>query len=386
MHKGISNDLFKQLEDISIKLDKSLNKINEQSLTIYELKLEIKKYEENSKKDKELIQKLIEENERLKNQNNKNSNNSSKPSSTNIATPKKKTGANLYNYRVKTNNSKGGQYNHKGYNLSKKDAEKLIEENKIEVREVTHIIKGDSKKEPLVKYRYELKIEPYIEKHIFNYEENAKEELPKEFYTDVTYGNSIKTLSVHLNSYNVIAYDRLSDFFCVISNNILNISNGTLVNFLKEFGKKSKNTITNLENNFLNGITGYTDETGTKFEKKKLYVRNYSNEENVVYKVHTNKGHNPIKDDGLLTRFCGGIMGDHDTTLYSYGSKNYECNIHLGRYLMELMENIPDTKWPFLMYDLIFKMNNTRKIAIEYGLTKFSDDKIEEYKKNMMKF
>ena len=73
-------------------------------------------------------------------------------------------------------------------------------------------------------------------------------------------------------------------------------------------------------------------------------------------------------------------MGDHDTTLYSYGSRNYECNIHLGRYLMELMENVPDIKWPFLMYDLIFRMNNTRKIAIEYGLTKFSEDKIEEYK------
>ena len=71
-------------------------------------------------------------------------------------------------------------------------------------------------------------------------------------------------------------------------------------------------------------------------------------------------------------------MGDYDTTLYSYGSRNYEYNIHLGRYLMELMENIPDTKWSFLMYDLIFRMNNTRK-AIEYGLTKFSDDKIEEY-------
>ena len=78
--------------------------------------------------------------------------------------------------------------------------------------------------------------------------------------------------------------------------------------------------------------------------------------------------------------FCGGIMGDHDTTLYSYGSKNYECNVHLGRYLMELMENIPDTKWPFLMYDLIFRMNNTRKFAKKYGLKQFSNDKIVEYK------
>ena len=47
---------------------------------------------------------------------------------------------------------------------------------------------------------------------------------------------------------------------------------------------------------------------------------------------------------------------------------------------MELMENIPDTKWPFLMYDLIFRMNNTRKIAKEYGLIGFSNDKIKEYK------
>ena len=109
MCKGITNDMFKQLEEISIKLDKSLNKINEQSLIIYELRLEIERYEEESKKYKELIKKLIEENEKLKNHNNKNSNNSSKPSSTNTVTPKKKTGANLYNYRVKTGNSKDGQ-------------------------------------------------------------------------------------------------------------------------------------------------------------------------------------------------------------------------------------------------------------------------------------
>ena len=113
----------------------------------------------------------------------------------------------------------------------------------------------------LVKYRYELEIKPYIERHVFKYEEN----LPKEFYTDVTYGSSIKVLSIHLGCYNVIAYNRLSDFFSVISNNVLNISNGTLVNFVKEFSKKSEATIANLENNFLNGTTGYTDETGTKF-------------------------------------------------------------------------------------------------------------------------
>ena len=155
----------------------------------------------------------------------------------------------------------GGQYNHQGNNLSKKDVKKLIEENKLEVKEIIHTINGNSKKEPLIKYRYELEIKLYVEKHIFKYDEESKEKLPKEFYTDVTYGNSIKSLSIHLGGSNVISYDRLSDFFSAITNNILNISNGTFVNFVKEFSLKSENTITNLENDFINGITGYTDET-----------------------------------------------------------------------------------------------------------------------------
>lgn len=235
--------LFDELEKLNKKLDKLIKENKEQSLTIYNLNLTIKDLNKQLNQLKELNQKLIEENEKLKNQNNKNSNNSSKPSSTNIVTPKKKTGANLYNYRVKTDKNIGGQYGHQGHNLDKKKIEKLIGEKKIEVRTITHTIKGDSKRQPLIKYRVELEIKPYVEKHIFKYSESSKMNLSKEFYTDVTYGNSIKTLSIHLGCYNVIAYDRLSDFFYVISNNILNISNGTLVNFVNEFGRKSKPTI-----------------------------------------------------------------------------------------------------------------------------------------------
>ena len=377
--RNYESGLYNEFEKLNQKLDKANNTISTMSLTIYNLQLEIKKYQEELKRINELNAKLIEENERLKNHNNKNSNNSSKPSSTNQVTPKKKTGANLYNYRIQTEKKVGGQVGHNPHNLNKKEIEKMIEENKLKVKTIYHKIKGNEKKAPLVKYRMELEVNTYVEKHIFEYDEKAKEILPKEFYTDVTYGTSIKSLAVHLSCYNVIAYDRLSNFFEVITNNILKISNGTLVNFVKEFGRKSEKTIEKIEESFLNGVIGYTDETGTKFNNKNIYIRNYSNEENVVYKVHRHKGHQPIKEDNILPRFCGGIMGDHDTTLYSYGSKNYECNIHLGRYLMELMENIPDTKWPFLMYEFMFRMNNTRKIAMAYGLNEFDKEKIKEY-------
>ena len=365
-------DMFKQLEEI-------LSKIEEQNLTIYNLNLEIEKLNKTIQEKDEKIEKLLEENERLKNKNNKNSSNSSKPSSTNITTPKKKTGANLYNYRVPTKRKVGGQFGHKGHNLSKKDVENLISKKKIEVREFTHIIKGTSNKDNTVKYKLGIEIKPYIEKHIFKYNEISKEKLPREFYTDVTYDNSIKSLTIELGAYNVISYDRLSDFFNVITNGIIKITNSSLVNILYEFSNKSISTLNLLEEDILNSKINYTDETVTKFNGKNMYVRNYSNENTVIYKAHKNKGHNPIKEDNILTKFCGGIMGDHDTTLYSYGTKNYECNIHLGRYLEELVQNIPDIVWPKKMKELLFRMNNTRKIAINYGIKGFDKDKIKEY-------
>ncbi len=379
--RNYETGLYKQLEDLNKKLDKMIIENKNQYLTIYELNTTVKSLQQTINKLEEQNKKLIEENEKLKNQNNKNSNNSSKPSSTNYTTPKKKTGANQYNYRVKSNQKIGGQFGHKGNNLSKKDIEKLIDENKAKVVNVYHTINGDEQKEDIIKYRIELQVTPVIEKHIFRHSKKSNNKLPKEFYTDVTYGNSIKSIAIHLDCYNVIAYDRLNDFFKVITNDVINISNGTLVNFLYEFGMKSERTLEVLETEFLNGTKGYTDETETKFNGKNIFIRNYSTEDMVIYKAHKNKGHKPVIEDNILPRFLGGIMGDHDTTLYSYGTKNYECNIHLGRYLMELMENIPDIKWPLLMYDLIFRMNNTRKIAIEYKLEKFDNEKIEEYKK-----
>lgn len=396
MRKGYTTDFFKQFEELNCKLDsllddnknlklehkKEIQQITKEFKTeISSLNTTIKKLiKSNNEKDQQ-IEKLLNEIDRLKNQNNKNSTNSSKPSSTNITTPKKKTSANLYNYRVKTNNKIGGQFGHDGYNLNKDKVEKLIKDKNLNVITMKHKIKGNSKLDNVIKYKLGINIDPYVEKHIFIYDEDSKEVLPKDFYTDVTYTNDIKALSLELGTYNLISYDRLSDFFSVITNDVINISNGTLVNFLYEFSSKSKLTINNLENNILNSKTNYTDETTAKFNKKNLFVRNYSNEETVIYKAHKNKGHNPILEDNILPRFCGGIMGDHDTVLYSYGTKRYECNIHIGRYLEELIQNINEIYWPIKMKELIFKMNNTRKMAIQFGVINFDKEKVKEYEK-----
>jgi len=61
--------------------------------------------------------------------------------------------------------------------------------------------------------------------------------------------------------------------------------------------------------------------------------------------------------------------------------KRYECNIHTGRYLEELIQNIKETYWAPRMRQFLFCMHNTRKIAIQYRINNFDKQKIKEYEK-----
>lgn len=224
-----------------------------------------------------------------------------------------------------------------------------------------------------------LEFNPYVEKHIFNYDESSSEVLPKEFYTDVTYTNELKSLVVFMNVHNVLSINRLTEFFNVVSNKVINLSQGTIVNIMAEFSKKSTSSIDNIVADLLSDKILSTDETVEKIDTKNGFVRNYSNEESVVYKSHYHKGHAPIKEDNILTKFTGIIMGDHDTTLDSYGSKRIECNVHLGRYTVEITENTFDAPWAEKMKTLLETANNTRKIALEYGLARFDEEDYSYY-------
>ena len=370
-YQYIGKDIYKQLEQTMKKLDESLSQINELNETIKELTKIIKEKDEK-------IEKLLEELDKYKNKSNKNSSNSSKPSSTDMFKPKK-SGANLYNSRISTKNKIGGQKGHTGHCLSKGKIEKIIKEEKAEVVEIRHTIKGNSKNKPLEKYKLGLIVKPYIEKHIFIYDENVEDTLPNNFYTDVTYTNKFKSLIVFMSVHNIMSMSRLNEFIKVISNGVINLSEGSIVNILNEFSKKSISSIDNIIVDLLKGKGLDTDETIEKVENRNGAVRNYSNEKSVVYKSHFNKGHVPIKLDNILPNYVGVVMGDHDTTLDKYGSKRIECNVHLGRYTIEITQNSFEASWAEKMKVLLDTGNETRKYALTYGLSGFDGENYEWY-------
>ena len=77
----------------------------------------------------------------------------------------------------------------------------------------------------------------------------------------------------------------------------------------REFSHKCIPTLEILEKDILDSKYTYTDETGTKFNGKNMYVRNYSNENTVIYKAHKNKGHSPIQEDNIPYPFLWWYYG-----------------------------------------------------------------------------
>ena len=143
------------LSSENIKLKEELEKAHQE---IERLKKQIMQKEN---KDKYTIDKLT-------NQVNKNSTNSSIPTSKEMSFKKEKTGPNTYNHREKSTKKTGGQVGHKGKTLTKNDIEEKIKNGDVKAVEIIHHIKGKNK-ENTVKYKIGIKVESYVEKHIFIY-------------------------------------------------------------------------------------------------------------------------------------------------------------------------------------------------------------------------
>ena len=316
--------------------------------------------------------------DKLKNQVSKDSTNSSIPTSKELIRKNKKTGANTYSHRVSTGKTTGGQKGHKGKTLLKEKVEEEIRTGKVKtVKEVKHFIKCKKNQNAIVKYRVGIEIKKYVEKHIFIPAPDAKEKLPKEFYSDVTYDDSIRMLVILLGNYCSLPYNKIVELISDLTDNVINLSQGTVDNIYTEFSNKLDDTVNNITTNLMNGTYQHTDETTTKENGKEVYYRGYANAENVLYKYHHHKGDVPIEEDGILTSFFGTIISDHDKGIFKYGTNNQDCVIHFGRYCIEEDQNVDYIYWPMDLYRLLLKFDRNRKILEGLGASEFCESDIK---------
>lgn len=394
MKSDYSVDMFKQLQEVMAKCDSLSQEIKSErkkfNSRIKSLEKEtecIPKLREENRKLKEKIvilekenKELREENEKLKNevdrlksQINKDSNNSSNPPSSDIK-PNKKV---IPNNREKTSKKVGGQIGHKGYNLSKEYVEKNIKQGNL-VHEIKNI--GKVSKKYVSKYVLDIDVKVKAIEYRFYENEQGKIKIPKEFKTNVQYGEELKTMCVILNTNDIVPINKLTKFVSCITHGKINLSNGAAIKFTEELSEKLKNRLEEIENKVLNSEIMYTDATSTRCDGKNVNVRNYSTEEYTLLKANKGKGKKYIEKTNILNKFMGTIVHDHETVIYNYGKKHVECNVHISRYLKGNHENTKH-KWDKEMKSFLNGLNKYKNRLIEIGVLKISDKQLERYSK-----
>lgn len=278
---------------------------------------------------------------------NKDSTNSSKPPGQNGFK------RHFHNSREKSGRKRGGQPGHPGHRLGlPENISELVEKGIVEKRVVDHT---DGAAEYVSRYVIDIEVVTTVTEHRFA----VGAELPKGLYNEVSYGDSIKAMSVLLLNEGVIAELRFSEILAGLTRGAVKVSPATLERFLQQFAQKlvSNGEIEAITEDLLNGEVMHTDETplrcaetieylengdtvtrtadGKSFEAT---VRTHSNNSSTLYTVNPRKDKEGIERDNVLPRFFGMLSHDHETKFYKYGTAHPTCGEHLLRDLKGLRD------------------------------------------------
>ena len=280
MTSNSEKQVFKQLEEVMKKCDNLSQEIKDlkrkHKIEIFELN------EKNSKEVKDLNQRidtLKKENKKLKEENDILKGKAIQKNSTNSNIPPSKDEFKVQNHREKSSRKKGGQKGRKGKTLSEQEIKKLIETGKAEVEEEHY---GDKNaKTEKIKYILDLKVKVIIRKIMIhgNIEEYPNEDIPIECKntSTVVYGNNLKALVSVMYAQEVIAFDRISEFLSILTDNILSVSHGSLVNWISQTSKGCKKIKKKMAKALRRTKVISTDLTTTSLNGQYAYTRNYSN-------------------------------------------------------------------------------------------------------------
>lgn len=176
-------------------------------------------------------------------------------------------------------------------------------------------------------------------------------------------------------SYN--STDATQNIISSITDNCLNISKSTLINWSNEIKEKLEPEIENIENEILNSYYVHFDESQIKVDGDAF------NEVCASTKTHTrmwtlkSKKHEELEKINVFNSFMGVIVKDGTDLYNGFGTAFSQCISHIQRYLKGIYDFI-EHKGPKMMAKFLTKYNNYRKELIEKGIEKFEE---KEYNK-----
>lgn len=343
-----------------------------------EISKELKRARKENEELRALVRELLEKNtklltevERLTSIINNNSKNSSLPPSTD---QKPSKSPNEYNSRKQSGRRPGGQPGRHGITLTKQAVE-----HKISTGAFKHkVINCGTTKYCEGNYvsKYVLDISTKVIAYEYRFPQGFA--IPEEFRSDVSYGPEIKSLAIDLYGEGSVSFNRIRDFLNNMSSGQLNLSMGSVYNFVIDGALRVKQSLDNIVKDIASSDTMYTDSTNVTVNGAQEYIRNQSTDKSVFYTSLEKKNLTSLKKIRPLNGFTGTIIHDHETSLYHFGMRHGECNAHLFRYLVKSLEEAKNP-WAKDMMNFLSGINNYRTRLKEQGQTAFTDANLKQY-------
>lgn len=214
---------------------------------------------------------------------------------------------------------------------------------------------------------------------------DLSEETMKSFRINpMTYSPHLKAQVLYLQSRGVVSLNRLCTIMNELSMGKLSITEGTVVNWMKEFDICSEAYRSNILKQILSTWLVHVDETGYKINGKQSWLHVLCTGNN-AYFVMTEKRKDeesgPLK---LLEFFENVLMHDHYKAYYDLlKCIHAECNVHILRYLQagvdfdEIMECQK-------MIDHLKNLLARKYELVEAGITEISEEEYEEAKRKYL--
>lgn len=293
----------------------------------------------------------------------KNSRNSSKPpSSDGFKKPPK-------NLREKSGKHSGGQVGHKGSTLLMSDKIDHVEEHDIEKCSFC----GNSLKNAPVhecgkRQVYDIP-EPKIEitehrilsRKCKNCGHINRGKFPEGVDQSAQYGARIKSLMLYLGQYQLLPYNRISEFFTDVYSH--EVSEGTIINVEKKcYGKLEKVEETICDQLKKEAVLNF-DESGLQVDKQLKWLHSVSTEKLTLYFAQDKRGRVAIDDIGILPLYDGVAVHDCWKAYLNYPCKHALCNVHLLRELIFVGEQ-DNEAWAKDMKKLLLAIKTAKDKSI----------------------
>ena len=306
---------------------------------------------------------------------NLNSRNSSTPPSSDPNREKKP--------RKKGDRKPGGQNGHTGHTL-----EKVDDPDKVEV------LKVDRAKLPKGQYTEV----GYETRQVFNIEinrvvteyqaqiledENGKRitaDFPEGVNQPVQYGTTVKAHAVYMSQFQLIPYDRLTDYF---SDQLgIPVSAGSFFNFNRQAYDLLETFEALAKQKLIESGLAHADETGVNINGDRRWLHCCSNDLWTLLYPHEKRGTEAMEEIGILPSFKGILVHDHWKPYYRYDCPHSLCNAHHLRELTRAWEQ-DNQAWAKEMHELLETIN--RKVLDAGGvLSKYMQQKFRQQYRDLI--